>query len=697
MFTVLIAEKKYIDAIQRENKLFFEPFLENKDLAFCRWNVAGQSLLDSTPDLPDIVGPRKAWRAIIIHSPAAEFDGVRNPFDVVDRSALEGLSAPERQPKIGDNIEAWEKAWSEYYCDLTEKKEAVYRSAMECPLQKLAAWLCFSPEDYVLNDVSEKLDAHDWAVEKISEDYVKPSARLELLEKEQYKRELRLKENIRREFAAGEQLSISFPSEILCISPRTTKDSFFDPEDYWSVHQENEYSTFADRNMYFDKMRFMVFDLLPETHRNFRTDYIRFLATVLIFATNPLPGSAMQARHLYRIHAETDETPLCVLVTSYDKKLALTSAVIDNEMERIRSEIPAELTDKAAEELFCVPNEIPVRLDESCDPGKMFTETGCGLFTDYPTDEYQRWDADYAVSEKTLIHVAKQSARSVRKSVIQMNNRSELLDANVSRLTAVQLDDVREFTENAENQMLAAVPPAFAEYSEYIRQISQKSQNVKKIIRSRMNKKTVELLGGTCLLLYLLCFVPFIISNNGAPKITTTSIVFSLVALAALAVVMLVTLLFLRRELKDAKKRYNETAGKVLADIRLSMQRASGYLSALCDTRRGYAVQNCARRDLDEYTKSLRIRKKHQEDIRRRRAYIKEKYRDYLGDSSFCDEVMSRPYDYDFDRKTEYSYPAPFLAGDCRQMEFISSGNFITVPSSYVTRIQLRIEGIYEK
>ena len=49
LFTVLIAEKEHIDAIQKENKLFFEPFLENKELAFCSWNPEGQSLYDSAP------------------------------------------------------------------------------------------------------------------------------------------------------------------------------------------------------------------------------------------------------------------------------------------------------------------------------------------------------------------------------------------------------------------------------------------------------------------------------------------------------------------------------------------------------------------------------------------------------------------------------------------------------------------------
>jgi hypothetical protein len=126
------------------------------------------------------------------------------------------------------------------------------------------------------------------------------------------------------------------------------------------------------------------------------------------------------------------------------------------------------------------------------------------------------------------------------------------------------------------------------------------------------------------------------------------------------------------------------------------MKRFSKYLSASCNVRRGHAVQNYAKKNLDEYTKSLRIRQKHQADIRRRRAQLEEDYSDYFGDHSFCDDTMCRPYDYDFDQAVEYSYPAPFLAGDCRQIEFISSGNFVTVPSSYVKRILVKMEGIYE-
>ena len=57
---------------------------------------------------------------------------------------------------------------------------------------------------------------------------------------------------------------------------------------------------------------------------------------------------------------------------------------------------------------------------------------------------------------------------------------------------------------------------------------------------------------------------------------------------------------------------------------------------------------------------------------------------------------MARPYDYDFGQRKEYPYPAPFLAGDSRQIEFLGGGNFVTVPSSYIKSISVKMEGIYE-
>lgn len=697
MFTVLIAEKEHIDAIRQENKLFFEPFLESKKLALCYWNPAGQTLQSSVPGLLDAVGRRRDWRAVIINNCTAKSSKSRNPFDIVDHSALDALTAPDRQPGENELLEDWEAGWKNYYDALTKVKEAVYQSALENPFQKLTTWLCFRQEDYVHNEVKEKQDVQDWAMEMIGRDNLKPSVKLELMERDQYKRELRMKEKIRRDFIGESYLNISYPSEVHCISSRAAENNYFDPDAYWTIHQDSEYSSFADRNMYFDRMRFMVFDMLSPSHRNFRTDYIRFLATVLIFISNPIPGSAMQARHLYQLDAETDDAPLCTLVTSYDKKLAATYDVIENEMEKIRGEIPGELTDKAAEALFCTPMDVAVLLDESCDPEKVFAEKDYGLFFDRPEDEYHKWNRDYRASEKALAYIAKQKSRSVRKSVSQAHVSSEITDVNISRLTPLQIDDIRDYTDTMEDEMVASIPPDLAEISKYTERLSQESEKVKKTISRRMTRKTVTILSAICLGLYLSCFLPFLLDNGGTFRTVSTAVFLTAGMLGILAAIMLVSLFFLRGSVTNAVKSYNNAAHEVMNDIQSSMKRVSKYLSASCNVRRGHAVQNYAHKNVDVYTKSLRIRKKHQEDIRKRRAQLAEDYGDYFGDRSCCDETMSRPYDYDFDQTTEYAYPAPFLAGDCRQIEFISNGNFVTVPSSYVTRILVRMEGIYEK
>ncbi len=697
MFTVLIAEKEHIDAIRKENKLFFEPFLKSKELAFCCWNPSGRTLNDAVPELLDIVGRKKPWRAVILNNNSEEFMKARNPFDTVDYSAIKALTSPDQQPSRDQTADDWISKWKEYFEALTEAKEQMYKNALELPLQRLGTWLCFRPEDHILNESTDSQSVHDWTTETVSDDEIKPSTRLEMLEREQYKCEIRMKEKIRREFMDNKYLNIAYPSEVHCISTRTTENTFFDPEVYWNIPSDSEYSAFADRNMYFDKMRFMVFDLLPNTHRNFRTDYIRFMASVLIFVSNPTPISTMQARRLYSLETETDDTPLCTLVTSYDKKLAATSEIIDNEMEKIRSEIPGELTDKVAEALFCTPKDVAVILDESCDTEKVFAKNNFGLSSDCPENEHHKWNREYNESQKELAYIVKQQSRAVKKSVNQTHLASEVIDVNINRLTPLQIDDVKDYTNNSENEMVASIPPDFTDISKYTKRMAEESENVKKVISRRMTRNTTIVLSAICLGLYLICYLPFFFTNNSTPTTVSTALIFSALMIGLLAVIMFVSLFFLRTSIKKAVKAFNDTAREVVNEINASLKRVSKYLSALCNVCRGYSVQNHADKNVDEFTKSLQIRKKHLEDIRRRRAQLLEDYEDYFADKTCCDEIMSRPYEYDFDQQVEYDYPAPFLAGDTRQIEFMNSGNFVTVPSSYVTKILVRMEGIYEK
>lgn len=697
MFTVLIAEKPYIDAIRLENKLFFEPFLENKELAFCCWNPRGQNLQDSVPELIDTVGRKKDWKAIVIHNCTDEQAKQKNPFDMVDCSELEELVQPPQNPLSGQKWSDWEELWRSYYVQLSSKKETVYKSALELPLQKLTTWLSFRPADFILDNVKEKDDVYEWALNELGQGEINPLGRLEKLEREQYRRELKMKEVLRREFAGNNTLSIAYPKEIYCISGRTSDNGFFNPETYWNTRSKNEYSEFCDRNMYFDKMRFLVFDLLPEKHKDFRCDKIKFLSTLLVFAVNTVPGSAMEARRLYVLESENDDTPLFTLTTSYDKKLAATYEVIDNEIERIYSEIPGELTDKVAESLFCSPMNVEVKLDENCDFDALYPEDDFAIVPSSPEAEVENWGKSFKGVQKSYGNIIRQQRRSVKKGIDKLNLNSELSDANISRLTPFQLDDIQDYTENAENEMVSSLPPDLAEASKYEKMIREKADKVKDALEKRMSKITASVVSGIILLLTLVLYTPFITANLSASETGATALGMSGIILAFLAVSLIITLVILKIPLREAVKDFEKTMHSVVDEINDGMKRFSKYFSLSANVRRGNKIKQYAAKNLDEYTKSIRIRRKHQEDIRKKRAELEEMYPEFIGDSKYYENTMIQPYDYDFDKKAEYEYDAPFLAGFRRNISFLERGNLIEVPSGYITDISVRMEEIYDK
>ena len=697
LFTVLIAEKPYIDAIKLENKLFFEPFLENQELAFCYWNPEGQNLQDSVPGLIDIVGRRKDWKAVIVHNCTEEQAKQKNPFDIVDSNELFDLIAPAQNPTDGEDWDAWEESWRSYYEFVSVKKEEIYKQSLTLPLQKLTTWLSFRPADFVLDDVDEKNDLHEWVLNEIREGEVNPLYRLEKLEREQYRSELKKKEIIRREFIADNTFDIAYPKEIYCISKRTSDNGFFNPESFWNLRSKNEYSDFCDRNMYFDKMRFLVFDLLPSTHKDFRCEKIKFLSTLLIFATNKVPSSTMESRRLYVLECKNDDTPLFTLITSYDKKLAATYEVINNEIERIYSEIPGKLTDKVAESLFCSPMNIDVKLDENCDFDALYSEESFALVPSSPEVEVENWQHAFQQVQKSYRNIIRQQRRTVKRGIDNLNLNSELSDVNISRLTMFQLDDIQEYTHHAENAMVESLPPDLAQVSKYEELMQEKSDNVKDSLEKRMSKAVVLVVGVIVLGLTLLSYSPFIVLNLSTGEGTATALRILGIVFAVLVGALFITLIILKLPLMSAVKGFNNTMHYVVDELNENMRKFSRYFSLSCNVRRGYKVQRYAKQNLDEYTKSIRIRRKHQEDIRKKRAELDEMYREFIGGSQYCENTMIQPYDYDFDKKVEYEYAAPFLAGFGRNIDFLEVGNRVDVPSGYIVNISVRMEEIYDK
>ena len=296
-----------------------------------------------------------------------------------------------------------------------------------------------------------------------------------------------------------------------------------------------------------------------------------------------------------------------------------------------------------------------------------------------------------------MAYIIKQHAQSIRKSVKKIGYFSEVSGENVYRLNSFQMDDLREYTENEENEMFNMPLPDIGDSSIYMKPVNEKYKKVEKIMETRMNKISEIVLGIVVLLLFFLSFLPLLFSNMATRQSTRTAVAMILIMLAIVLIIMIVTLIVLRIPLVSAITDFNDEVTSALGRIRNTMNSFSKYFSAICNVRRGNAALYYHETHPDEFAKSIRIRKKHEEDIRKKRAVLLENYSDYILDRTYYDDDMIRPYDYDFNLKREYEYPAPFLAGDFRQVDFLMTGNKVEVPSSYVKRITLKMEDVYDK
>ena len=790
MFTVVIADKKHLNAIKEENSLFFESFLKNKEIAFCEWNVSGQTFKESVPDLASVVGRRELWKAVIIN-PHSEKIELINPFDVVDtaeikdrkkrRRSLERMSnlnpydPDESDADVSDDEAAalsdaqLKEEWKKYFDELYEARVSAYEKAAAEPLQRLATWLCFMPDrfyNYQDKRGLKKSDIHEWLLNQITvcrdskEKYLREASdsgktreeteqagamlkklcdeeaeltrELSLLEydelefdefaglKEKYEslvetvdrleQELNrktgvYKEELRRRITGHsaekneiKTIGIHLPTEVYCIAERTTENSFMNPNVAWENHISFEYSDFVERNLYFDKMRFMVFDILPENHKNYRNDNLRFLYAVMIFAENEVPNGALLPRKLYCLSSENDEGPLCEIATVYYKKLTETSKEIDKEIDKIRQELPGMFTDTEADAIYCTEKKVDCPFMPDFDEEKLFADVKeYGLFSDRPKSEWTKWKADYASSLEAFDRLVKQPRRSIKKGVDTLQVVSEADTSEVDRLTPFQIDDVRENTEKSEQEMVESDVPNLYDLSPFKKRMSDGDREVTKVLDRRMKRGTAVIIGLVSLVLFALCFVPSVIHNAAYPQSLVTSLIVAGATIGAVGIALIVCLICLRRPLIKAIKKFNAEMSSVLSEVKDALGRIGKYLTKAGNVRRGNAVLNYASKHVDSSTRGIRIRKKHQSDIMRHRAYLEENYEDYIVDEMACDKLLTAPYDYDFSTRTEFEYPAPYVDEKPCKTEFLAGGNYVPASNGFAIRLRLTMEEIYDE
>lgn len=680
MFTVIAAEQQHLDSIN-VYKAFLSPFMNEKSTAFCRWYPDGKTLEEAIPELNDVVSRHEQWRLIAV----CPTDGLnrRNPFDLVSWDL-------PLQPEAKADAEDYIQDMKDFFRQMGQCRKKAYVEAAEKPLARLGAWLCEEP---MISSVWNEPD------ETCLEDaqFMRPVEYIEQLYLKQYRLDAIEKARLREAIRGAGELKVTRPAEMICLAMRCCDDTEGVLCDSWKNHEESQYSRFCDRNLYYDRMRFLTFDILPQNHRNYTFDYIRFLYCLMLLGAFEVPQGCLAPNRVYKLECENNEQALRNLLQAYDDKLTATQDLIRTKKNSLKFTTQPRLTDRDAEVLFCSSIPIPVSTSGEFDTASLsILPNKLGLSSDCPAPEMEVWTKEVNRSENAFRHFLKQPRRAVNRAAATFRqNRFADLDL-VGRLNRFQQEDVAEHTGIEELKMIDAKTRDIYQAEEYEKRIRKADRNVQRVIEGRMSKKMTILLGVVVLALSLLGMLPALFSPAATGKSRLFTGLVILGVLALLAGVGLICLVCLRLPLKRAYSDYNGVMHEIVKDVSDSMQTYSDYLSHACNVMRGNSVLNFLSETEDPTTMKERILEKHLIDVERTKQELYEIFGPYLDQNRKKVDDETETFDYDFERAVDYTYPLIYSEGQKAQLDFLQTGNIVEIPVNFVRRLSVRREELYE-
>lgn len=654
MFTVVITEQTHLDSME-EYKPFLLPFFEDSDVTFCPWNMEGETIFDAVPDLAATVSRHNRWRLIVVCG--EEGLTQKNPFDLV----------PYRKPDCPPDM-----AQEEYLSLVRQAKFAAFEQAAQKPLVKLMTWMCQSPTVTEGRNQAEALDP----------------------EFAEYMAEIRKKEELRSRIRREGDLEITLPAEVICVARRCYQEAEYDLQTSWSRSLDCRYSRFYDWNLYFDKMRYLIFDTLPKNHRNYTFDYIRFLCALALLARNEVPQSSLNPNRVYNLQCETDEGALRQLLSRYDGKLAATQEYLELQQRGLTRRENPRLSDQDVQVIFCTSSAIAVTSPAEFDKGALYVSgRDLGLSTDYPVDEESYWEKGYRESKRAFVKFMKMPRRALKKATTELRRLNGADLDHAINLNEFQLEDVADYVAEEELHMVNTPTSSFYDTERYDSRMEDQSKQIRSITEKRMTRKRTVILAITALVLYALSFLPVMITNYYEKTGLELILNLAYVGIGILALIAFITLLFLRWPLRKGYSKYNGIMRDIVNDVDYSMAQYSKYLSHVCNVMRGNSVLNFRAEHESPDEMKIRVYKKHCFDLLRKREELREIFGPFLPEGRSNTEEA---YQYDFTRPVDYPYPLPYSADRRKRVEFLEKGNTVEVPVDFVQRMRLRREDLYD-
>ena len=379
--------------------------------------------------------------------------------------------------------------------------------------------------------------------------------------------------------------------------------------------------SFWERNGYPSGVRFMVFDRLapsvgektldedPASWRmgfrgveanpealNRRDPWFRFWLCVLSLITAQVEPQYLRAFRLLRTNVVISEDEL---TDEFSHRYSEWAAV--------RACIASELAGESARlatsefEMYDMPDcktTIPVAFDLVNDHEMMSDSTEVGLIKDRPENDLTVWQRQ----RRRILDAFRVLLRAPKRAMynaaahFQASHSLPAEELEYCRLNAYQCDELSDGLEAAEVELARTTGPKAFSFETYKGSFIEGSKQVVHAINLRPTGLHIAVCLGAAILALVIGFIPYCFGLTGGIGANLAAWLVTIFSCLVLGIVVLVTVVRMRGEVRDAYYGFNQMVSGVIARLRGEAQRMSDRMSGYATFSKQWAVLDRQRR-----------------------------------------------------------------------------------------------------
>lgn len=586
MLTVVLASDEAAPFLE-EYSMLFQPFVQEGKVAFCRWNRSGTDFRSAVPELRSIVRGHERWRALVVQPLPERLDDQQQ-------------SEPEYPC-------SWENPF-DFLCNADPDAGQTVQES-EVPLIRLAQMLGGVPEP-VLNYTDRMVLAEKENAPPEKKREVRATI-LDTTDKDLQQQ--------RTEWARLEEkyrFLCDKPSELWLLAarrmdPLRSREKL--PPDSAAARPAAQRS-FALRNRYPARARFLTMDCAVPDHARCREDEFTFWMMVLTLALNRYEGGRLEPEKLYRLQGNVDTDRLQQLFSHYYNRMCRIQKEVEHRTALLRARMEQN---RDREELPNYKFNIPVEYRDERSEGLTVYGEDVGLANDCPAPELPWWRAQMEISRKALARLLQGPRRALDMSCALARRNARMEDSKMCRLDKYQLDELDCLLHDEEIEILCSDAAGALPVRRFHRWRSSADQAVRTNIGRRMSRGMAVSAGLLALAVYLAGFLPELVHIVRQGRGAGWALYACGIRLGVVALVGLGTLLFFRMGLINKIRDYNGVMNRIKGIVSASCNFFAGYLSQVCTYMRGRSILDALRGRTVLLQEGLHQMEKHRAAIAR--------------------------------------------------------------------------------